>query len=321
MKAIRVHKTGGPEVLVQETLARPQPGPGEVLVRIAAAGVNYIDVYFRTGLYPMEVPYTPGVEGAGVIEACGDGVSDLEVGQTVAWAGVPGAYAHYAVVPRERLVAVPRGISPEQAAAAMLQGMTAHYLTRSTFALQQGQTALVHAAAGGVGLLLVQMAHTLGARVIGTTSTEEKAALAREAGCDEVILYSRDDFVAEVERITGGEGAHVVYDSVGRSTFEGSLRCLRTRGVLALFGQSSGPVPAFDPRELATGSLFLTRPSLAHYTVDRSELEWRAGELFQWIAAGDLSLRIDRMLPLEQAAEAHRLLEGRATTGKVLLIP
>ncbi|HYW03252.1 MAG TPA: quinone oxidoreductase [Gammaproteobacteria bacterium] len=321
MKAIRVHKTGGPEVLVQETLARPQPGPGEVLVRISAAGVNYIDVYFRTGLYSMPVPFTPGVEAAGVIEAFGEGVADLEVGQAVAWAGVPGAYAHYATVPRDRLVAVPDGISAEQAAAAMLQGMTAHYLTRSTFALQRGQTALVHAAAGGVGLLLVQMAHALGAHVIGTASTEEKAGLARQAGCDEVILYSRDDFVDEVARITGGEGVHVVYDSVGQSTFEGSLRCLRTRGTLVLFGQSSGPVPPFDPRGLASGSLFLTRPSLAHYTADRAELEWRARELFESIAAGDLALRIDRMLPLEQAAEAHRLLEGRATTGKVLLIP
>lgn len=321
MKAIRVNKTGGPEELVPETLERPQPGPGEVLVRTSAVGVNYIDVYHRTGLYPMPVPFTPGLEGSGVIEAFGDGVKGLEVGQNVAWAGVPGSYAQYVKAPQEKLVPVPEGVSMELAAASMLQGMTAHYLSHSSFPLQSGQTALVHAAAGGVGLLLTQMAKALGATVIGTVSTEEKAELARKAGCDHVILYTQKDFAAEVERLTDGAGVHVAYDSVGRDTFERSLKCLRRRGYMITFGQSSGPIPGFDLKMIATGSLFLTRPTLVDYTAEREELEWRAQELLGAIKSGKLDVRIDRMLPLDQAAEAHRLLEGRATTGKVLLVP
>lgn len=321
MKAIRIHETGGPETLAMETVDTPRPGTGEVLVRVQAAGVNYVDVYYRSGLYARDLPFTPGVEGAGVIEVLGEGVHGLTVGEQVAWAGVPGAYAEYATVPRDKLVPVPEVLGPDRAAAAMLQGMTAHYLTRSTFPLQAGQTALIHAAAGGVGRLLVQMAHALGARVIGTVSTEEKAAFARAAGGDHVILYDRDDFVTEVQRITRGEGVDVVYDSVGRDTFEGSLNCLRPRGYMVLFGQSSGPVPAFDPKLVAARSLFFTRPSLAHYRLTRSELEWRANEVFDAIADGKLELSIDRTMPLHQAEQAHRLLESRQTKGKVLLIP
>lgn len=322
MKAIVVENCGGPESLVYRDAEKPSPKAGEALVKLEAVGLNYIDVYHRTGLYPLPRPFIPGMEAAGTVEAIGEGVTEVAVGDRVAYAMHPGAYADYAVVTAWKLVKVPNGVSSEQAAAAMLQGMTAHYLVTSTYALKAGEAALIHAAAGGVGLLLIQMAKNIGARAIGTVSTEAKAALAREAGADDVILYTEQDFEAETRRLTGGKGVQVVYDSVGQTTFLKSLNCLSPRGMLALFGQSSGPVPAFDPGLLAQkGSLFLTRPSLAAYAATREELLWRAGELFDWIGSGKLKLRIERTFPLADAAEAHRQLEGRKTTGKVLLIP
>jgi NADPH2:quinone reductase len=322
MKAIVVNEVGGPEVLVYGETERRKPERNEALVKIGAIGVNYIDVYHRMGLYPMPLPFVPGMEGAGVVEAVGEGVTEVAVGDRVAYAMTPGAYAEYAVVPAARLVRLPNSIDLERGAAAMLQGMTAHYLTTSTYPLKARETALVHAAAGGVGLLLIQMVKRLGARAIGTVSTEAKAQLAREAGADEVILYTEQDFEQEVRRLTDGRGVAVVYDSVGKDTFAKSLSCLAPRGVLALFGQSSGPVGPIDPAVLAQkGSLFLTRPSLAHYAATREELLWRAGDVLGWVAAGELKLRIDRTFPLAEAAEAHRQLEGRKTTGKVLLIP
>jgi len=322
MKAIVVAKTGGPEVLELRESDPGAPGPGQVRVRARAAGVNYIDVYFRTGLYPRPVPVVSGLEGAGAVEAVGAGVTTLAVGDRVAWASAPGSYAEAVVGPAERMVRVPDGIGDDVAAAAMLQGMTAHYLCRATFPVKRGDTALVHAAAGGVGLLLVQMLRELGARVLATCSTAEKEKLAREAGAHEVIRYSEVDFAAEVRSLTQGRGVDVVYDAVGRTTFDGSLRCLRPRGMLVLYGQSSGPVPPFELRKLNDmGSLFITRPSLAHYTQDRAELELRAGEVLAAIAAKRLSVRIGARFPLADAAAAHRALEGRATTGKVLLIP
>ena len=321
MRAIRVHEYGGPEVLQLEEVTLPEPGGGEALVTVEAAGVNFIDVYHRTGLYPGALPFTPGMEAAGVVEAVGPGVYEVEVGDRVAYAMERGSYAERAVVPAWKLVRLPEGLDAEAGAAAMLQGMTAHYLTRSTYPLAGGETALVHAAAGGVGLLLVQMAARIGATVIGTVSTEEKARLAREAGADAVILYTEGDFAEEALRLTDGRGVHVVYDSVGQATFDQSLACLRPRGLLALFGQSSGPVPPIEPSVLATGggSLFLTRPGLAHYLADRGELLERAGDVLHWVATGELRLRIDRTYPLSEAAEAHRALEGRQTAGKVLL--
>jgi len=322
MKAIRVHEFGGPEVLSYEDVPLPEPGPGEARVRIEVAGVNFIDVYHRTGLYPGQLPITLGVEGAGVVDAVGPGVSEVRPGDRVAYAMQPGSYAEYAVVQAWKLVPVPDDLETRQAAAVMLQGMTAHYLSHSTYPLKPGDTALVHAAAGGVGHLLVQMARRRGARVIGTVSTEEKARLAREAGADEVILYTQVDFEEEVRRLTGGRGVHVVYDSVGKTTFDKSLNCLARRGYLVLYGQSSGPVGPFDPQILnAKGSLFLTRPSLGHYVADRGELLGRASDLFAWMIAGELQVRIDRTFPLAEAGEAHRYLEGRQTKGKVLLIP
>ena len=322
MRAIRVHEYGGPEVLQLEEVTLPEPGGGEALVTVEAAGVNFIDVYHRTGLYPGALPFTPGMEAAGVVEAVGPGVYEVEVGDRVAYAMERGSYAERAVVPAWKLVRLPEGLDAEAGAAAMLQGMTAHYLTRSTYPLAGGETALVHAAAGGVGLLLVQMAARIGATVIGTVSTEEKARLAREAGADAVILYTEGDFAEEALKLTDGRGVHVVYDSVGQATFDQSLACLRPRGLLALFGQSSGPVPPIDPSILATGgSLFLTRPGLAHYAADRGELLERAGDVLHWVATGELRLRIDRTYPLSEAAEAHRALEGRQTAGKVLLAP
>lgn len=322
MKAIRVHEFGRPEVLSYEDVPRPEPGPGEARVKIEAAGVNFIDVYHRTGLYPSQLPITLGVEGAGVVDAIGPGGSEVKLGDRVAYAMQPGSYAEYAVVPAWKLVPVPDNLETRQAAALMLQGMTAHYLSHSTYPLKPGDTALVHAAAGGVGHLLVQMAKRRGARVIGTVSTEEKARLAREAGADEVILYTQVDFEEEVRRLTGGKGVQVVYDSVGKTTFDKSLNCLARRGYLVLYGQSSGPVGPFDPQILnARGSLFLTRPSLGHYVADREELLGRAGDLFAWMLAGELQVRIDRTFPLAEAGEAHRYLEGRKTRGKVLLIP
>ncbi|MDR7433619.1 MAG: quinone oxidoreductase [Armatimonadota bacterium] len=322
MKAIRVHSHGGPEVLRYEEIPQPAPGKGEALVRILAAGVNYIDTYHRRGLYQVPLPFTPGVEAAGVVEDVGPEVSEVQVGDRVAYTGPLGAYAEYAVVPASRLVKLPEGIDFSTAAAVLLQGMTAHYLTHSTYPLKPGDTALVHAAAGGVGLLLVQVAKMRGARVIGTVSTEEKAALAKEAGADEVILYTKQDFEAEVKRLTDGRGVHVVYESVGKDTFEKSLNCLLPRGYLVLFGQSSGPVPPFDPQILnQKGSLFLTRPTLQHYVATREELLQRAGDVLGWVASGKLKVRIDSTFPLGEAAEAHRRLESRQSAGKILLKP
>jgi NADPH:quinone reductase len=323
MKAIRVHQPGGPEAMTYEDVADPEPGEGEAVVRVEAAGVNFIDVYFREGLYKSpSLPFTLGQEGAGVVAAIGPGVDGIAVGDRVAYTGVRGSYAEKAAVPADRLVRLPDGVSTRQGAAAMLQGMTAHYLACSTYPLQAGDVCLVHAAAGGVGQLLCQIAKIRGARVIGTTSTREKARIAREAGADEVILYTEQDFAAETRRLTGGQGVRVVYDGVGRSTFEGSLDSLTARGMMVLFGQSSGPVEPFAPQLLnAKGSLYLTRPSLHHYIHDREELAWRARDVLGWIAEGRLRLSVGLELPLAEAAEAHRALEGRRTTGKVLLIP
>jgi NADPH:quinone reductase len=322
VKAIRVAATGGPEVLRYEDVPTPAPGPGQALVKIDAAGVNYIDVYQRTGLYPVQPPFIPGQEAGGTVTAIGPGVSEVKVGHRVAYCGVLGAYAEYAALPEERLVRLPNGVSTEQAAATMLQGMTAHYLATTTYPLKPGDTCLVHAAAGGVGLLLCQIARIRGARVIGTVSTDEKAELAREAGADEVILYTREDFEAAVKRITGGAGVQVVYDSVGKTTFDKGLDCLALRGMMVLYGQSSGPVAPFDPQLLSRkGSLFLTRPTIAHYTATRDELLTRAGEVLDWVRQGKLAPHIWREFPLAEAAEAHRALEGRRTTGKILLKP
>ena len=322
MKIIYVKEPGGPEKMELAEVPKLQPGPGEALVRIAAIGVNFIDVYFRMGRYKADLPIVLGNEGAGAVESIGAGVTAVAPGDRVAWAMHRGSYAEYAAVPEALLVKIPPHVSFETAAAAMLQGMTAHYLTHSTFALKSGDTCLVHAAAGGAGGLVVQMAKMLGARVFGTVSTEEKARIAREAGADETILYTKQDFEAEVKRSTGGRGVDVVYDSVGQTTFSKSLDSLRPRGMLALFGQSSGPVPPFDPNILnGKGSLFLTRPSLAHYLLTRQELTWRAGDVLSWIDAGKLRLRIDRSYPLADAAAAHRDLESRRTAGKLLLIP
>lgn len=322
MKAIVVENWGGPESLVYRDADQPTPQAGEALVKLEATGLNYIDVYHRTGLYPLPRPFIPGMEAAGVVEAVGAEVTEVAVGDRVAYAMTPGAYAEYAVVPAWRLVKVPQGVTAQQAAAAMLQGMTAHYLVTSVYQLKAGDAALIHAAAGGVGLLLIQMVKRIGARAIGTVSTEAKAELARGAGADDIILYTEQNFEQETRRLTDGRGVEVVYDSVGQDTFLKSLNALAPRGMLALFGQSSGPVAAFDPALLAQrGSLFLTRPSLAHYAATREELLWRAGELFAWIKAGELALRIDKTFPLAEAAEAHRQLEGRQTTGKVLLLP
>ena len=322
MKAMRVHRYGGPEAMIPEEIPPPKPGEGETLVRLEAVGVNFIDIYQRMGLYPMPLPFTPGNEGAGTVAETGPGETEAAVGDRVAYAGASGSYAEFAVVPSWRLVKIPRGIGPETAAAAMLQGMTAHYLSHDTYPLKPGNACLVHAAAGGVGLLLVQMAKQRGARVIGTVSTPEKARLAREAGADDVILYAEKDFETEVRRITGGQGVEVVYDSVGQATFEKSMNCLTTRGCLVLYGQSSGPVPPFDPQALNTrGGLFLTRPSLGHYTRNREELLARANQVLGWVGEGRLRLRIGETFPLANAGEAHRKLAGRETTGKVLLLP
>jgi len=322
MKAIVVSRTGGPEVLEWRDRDPGAPGPGQARIAVRAAGVNYIDVYFRTGLYPRPLPFAAGLEGAGVVEALGPDVRGLAVGDRVAWASVPGSYAQAVVAPVQVLVRVPAGVSDDVAAAAMLQGMTAHYLCRAAFPVKSGDTALVHAAAGGVGLLLVQMLRGLGATVIATCSTADKEKLAREAGAAHVIRYSEVEFQPEVRRLTGGRGVDVVYDAVGRTTFEGSLRSLRPRGMLVLYGQSSGPVPPFELRQLNDlGSLFLTRPSLAHYTATREELEQRAGDVLGAIAAGRLHVRIGARFAIADAAAAHRALEGRATTGKVVLTP
>jgi NADPH2:quinone reductase len=322
MKAVRVHKYGGPEVLTLEEIPVPEPKAGEARVKIAAIGVNYIDIYQRTGLYPLQTPFTLGMEGAGVVDAIGEGVTEVKKGDRVAYAMILGSYAEYAIVPASKLAPLPSNLDAKSGAALMLQGMTAHYLAHSTCPLTKDDTALIHAAAGGVGLLLVQIAKQRGALVIGTVSTEAKAQLASDAGADHVILYTQTDFLAEVKRITDGKGVHVVYDSVGQTTFDKGLDCLRPRGTMVLFGQSSGPVAPFDPGKLAAkGSLFLTRPTLAHYTLARAELLQRAGDLFNWTASGELKLRIEETFPLAEAAEAHRQLAGRQTTGKLILLP
>jgi len=322
MKAIRVERPGGREVLVCTDVPEPVPAPGQVLVAIEYIGVNFIDVYYRQGLYPVPMPVVPGIEAAGTVVGLGPAVAEFRLGDRVAYQGVHGAYAARAVVAADRLVRLPEHVSTRVAAALMLQGLTAHYLTASTYSLRPGHTCLVHAAAGGVGLLLCQIAKLRGARVIGTVSTEQKAELARAAGADEIIRYADQDFAAETQRLTAKRGVQVVYDSVGRTTFERSLDCLAPRGVLALFGQSSGPVAPFDPQLLnRKGSLFLTRPTLAHYVATRPELMSRAQDLFGWLATQRLSVRIDREVPLQDAAEAHRALENRETAGKVLLVP
>jgi len=322
MKAIQIHSTGGPEALQLVDLPIPEPGPGQVLVRIEAAGVNFIEVYFRKGVYKTAFPTIPGSEAAGTVEELGPGVSGFKAGDAVASTSFMGSYAEYALVPAAQLVGIPPGVSMECAAAAMLQGMTAHYLTHSTYPLKAGETALVHAGAGGVGLLLTQMATRIGARVIATVSTPAKAELSREAGASDVILYTEQDFEAEVKRLTGGKGVDIVYDSVGKTTFEQSLNCLRPRGLMALFGASSGSVPPFDPILLnSKGSLFLTRPTLWHYIATRAELEWRAGDVLGWAAGGQLKVRTEFTYPLANAAQAQIDLEARKTTGKILLVP
>jgi NADPH2:quinone reductase len=322
MKAIRIHAPGGPDAMRLDEVPQPAPKSGEALVKVDAAGLNYIDVYFRSGQYKAEYPLTLGLEAGGTVTAVGPNVTDVKVGDKVAYTGVPGAYAECAVVPAARLVVLPAGVSTKQGAAAMLQGMTAHYLAASTYPLKKGDTCLVHAAAGGVGLLLCQMAKMRGARVIGTVSTDEKAKLAREAGADEVILYTRQDFEAEVKRLTNNQGLQVVYDAVGKTTWDKSLNSLAPRGMMALYGQSSGSIGTIDPGILNTkGSLFLTRPSLNHHIASRQELTQRAGEVLGWIASGALKLRMEFEFPLKDAAAAHKALEGRQTTGKVLLVP
>jgi NADPH2:quinone reductase len=322
MKAIRVHAPGGPESMKLEDVAASAPAAGQAQVKLEACGVNYIDVYFRTGAYKAPLPLTPGMEGAGTVTAVGPGVSDVKVGDRVAWTGVIGSYAQMLSVATDRLVALPTQLTFKDGAAAMLQGLTAHYLVTSTWPLKKGETALVQAAAGGMGLLLCQMAKMRGATVIGTVSTEEKAALAKAAGADHVILYTKQDFEPEVKRITGGRGVDVVYDGVGATTFDKSLSCLRPRGYMILFGAASGPVPPLDLQVLnVRGSLFLQRPSLNHHIGAREELLQRAGEVLGWIKDGKIKLRIEHQFPLAQAAEAHKALEGRKTTGKILLIP
>ena len=322
MKAIQVQQPGGLEALQVVDIPVPKPKPNEAIVKIATAGVNFIDVYLREGRYKAPLPFVNGQEAAGVVTEIGSEVKTVKPSDRVAYAGALGAYAEYAAVPADRLVPIPKGVNDRDAAAAMLQGMTAHYLLYDTFPLKSGQTALVHAAAGGVGLLLVQMAHNIGARVIGTVSTEEKAKLAREAGADEIILYTKSDFETETKRLTGGKGVDVVYDSVGKTTFEKGLNILRPRGMMVLYGGSSGAVPPFDLIQLsAKGSLFVTRPKLGDYVITREELLSRAEAVLGMIAAGKLKLRAEHIYKLEDAAQAHRDLEGRKTTGKLLLIP
>jgi NADPH2:quinone reductase len=322
MKAIQISETGGPEVLKLVDVPIPEPGPGQVLIRIEATGVNFIEVYFRKGVYKAALPLIPGSEAAGTIEELGPGVTGFAAGDAVASTSVMGSYAEYALVPAAQLVKVPDGLSLECAAAAMLQGMTAHYLACSTFPLKAGDTALVHAGAGGVGLLLTQIATRIGARVITTVSTPAKAELSRDTGASDVILYTEQDFEAEVKRLTGGKGVDVVYDSVGKTTFDGGLNCLRPRGMMVLFGASSGPVPPFDLQQLnSRGSLFVTRPSMWHYLATRAELEWRSGDVLNWAARGELKLRMEHTYQLSDAAQAQMDLEARKTTGKVLLVP
>jgi len=322
MKAIQIHETGGPEVLKLVDLPIPEPGPGQVLIRVEATGVNFIEIYFRKGVYSASLPLTPGSEAAGTVEELGPGVTGFAAGDAVACVSVLGSYGEYALAPAAQLVKVPEGLSMQQAAAALMQGMTAHYLSHSTYPLKAGDTALVHAGAGGVGLLLTQMATRLGARVITTVSTPAKAELSREAGASDVIFYTKQDFEAEVKRLTDGKGVDVVYDSVGKTTFDGSLDCLRPRGLMVLFGASSGPVPPYNLIQLSSkGSLFVTRPTLWHYVATRAELEWRSGEVLGWAANGELKLRTEHVYPLAEAAQAQIDLEARNTTGKIILEP
>lgn len=322
MKAIQVNETGGVEKLQYVDLPVPDPGPGQARVKLRAIGVNFIDTYHRRGWYKVPLPFTPGMEGSGVVDAVGEDVTSVSPGDRVAWAMGMGSYAECALVNANLLVRLPEKTDFLAGAAVMLQGMTAHYLAYSSFPLRSGETALVHAGAGGVGLLLTQIIRMIGAKTIATVSTQQKAQLARDAGADHVILYEESDFEAEVKRITGGRGVDVVYDSVGKTTFEKSLNCLRPRGMMVLFGQSGGMVPPVDPGIFASkGSLYLTRPTLGHYTLDREELEWRASDVLRWVAEGRLKLRIERTYPLNAAADAHRDLEGRKTTGKLLLVP
>ena len=321
-RVVRAQKTGGPEVMQLEEVQLPAPGPGQALVRIEAAGVNFIDIYQRSGAYQLPLPLAMGVEGAGTVEQIGSGVTELRVGQRVAWTNVNGTCASHAVVPSDRLVPVPEGVSSKMAAAVMLQGMTAHYLTHDTYPLKRSEWCLIHAAAGGVGLLFCQMAKKIGARTIGTAGTDEKARLARKAGAEEVIVYSKADFEADAKRLTGGAGVSVVYDSVGKDTFDRSLKCLRRRGMLVLFGQSSGPVPPVDLQRLAAGgSLYITRPTLGSYITTREELLARAGAVLDMVRKGELEVRIEAELPIAQASKAHEMLASRKTTGKIVLVP
>ena len=322
-RIVRIHKTGGPEVMQLDEVQLPPPGPGQALVRVEAAGVNFIDIYHRTGHYQLPLPLAMGGEGAGIVEQVGPGVSEVRTGQRVAWTTVNGAYATHAIVPADRLVPVPEGVSAKLAAAVMLQGMTAHYLSHDTYPLKRGEWCVIHAAAGGVGLLFCQIAgKRIGARVIGTAGTEDKAQLARTAGAEEVVVYSKTDFEPEVKRLTGGAGASVVYDSVGKDTFDRGLKCLRRRGMMVLFGQSSGPVPPIDPARLAAGgSLYLTRPTLPSYTTTREELVARAGAVLDMVRRRELEVKIEAELPLAQAARAHEMLASRKTTGKLVLVP
>lgn len=321
MRALEIRENGGPEVLTAVDIAEPVPAAGQLLVRVEAVGVNFIDTYFRTGLYPRELPYVPGDEGAGIVEQVGPEVSEFVVGQRVAWASAPGSYAEKVLVPARVAVAVPDGVPADQAASALLQGMTAHYLIESTYPATTGESVLVHAGAGGVGLILTQLAVAKGVRVITTVSSDEKEAISRGAGASDVLRYD-DDIPARVRELTDGDGVHAVYDGVGAATFEGSLASLRIRGTLALFGAASGPVPPLDPQRLnKAGSVFLTRPTLAHHVRDRSELEWRAGDIFKALSDGVLDIRIGARYPLADAAAAHTDLEGRNTTGSIVLIP
>jgi NADPH:quinone reductase len=322
MKAVRVEQFGGPEALKVLDIPLPEPGEGEARVKIEAIGVNFLDIYQRIGRYQGSVPFTLGQEAAGIVDAVGPNVTEVKPGDRVAYASVQGSYAEYAIVPAWHLVPIPAGVDTQRAAAAMVQGITAHYLTFGTYPLKKGETALVHAAGGGTGQMLVQVAKRCGARVIGTVSTEEKARLAGEAGADDVILYTQTDFESEVKRLTNNAGVDVVYDSVGKDTFDKSLNCLRRRGYMVLYGASSGPVPPLDPQVLnAKGSLYLSRPYIGHYTADRAELLWRANDVFNWVAAGELKVRIDKTFSLSEVPEAHRYLEGRQSKGKILLIP
>ena len=321
MKAIQVQRSGGPEVLTLVDIPDPKPKPNEVVVKISAAGINFIDIYFREGRYPSALPFISGQEASGIVSEVGGAVKSFKPGDRVAYTGIPGAYAEHAAVPADRLVHLPSGVTEQQAAAAMLQGMTAHYLVHDSYPLKKGETALIHAAAGGVGLLLVQMAKNIGARVIGTVSTEEKAKLARDAGADEVILYTQQDFEVETKRLTDGKGVHVIYDGVGKTTFDQDLNVLRPRGYLVLFGASSGAVPPFDLFKLAPkGSLFVTRPTIVHYIGTHEELQQRATDVLTMIANGNVKMRLEHIYPLREAQQAHRDLESRKTTGKLLLI-